>query len=390
MSSAFPAHQALQQQLAELDARALTRRRRVQSRPCGPATLSDGKPLLAFTSNDYLGLANAPELIAAAQEAVARWGVGSGASALVSGHTEAHEALDHALARFVGCQAALSFSTGYLANLAVMPALLGRGDAIFADRLNHASLVDGALLSRAQLLRYTHLDLVMLEKQLAASKAKRKLIVTDSVFSMDGDTAPLPALLALAERYDAWLLVDDAHGFGVLGPQGRGALAEAQLSSPRLILMATLGKAAGVAGAFVAGSQTLIDWLLQTARPYIFTTAPPPMLAATLLRALGLVEHGDARREHLQAMITALQAGLADTRWQLQSSRTAIQPILIGDNALTLRVAQQLEALGIQVPAIRPPTVPQGTSRLRISLSAAHSLADVERLCAALRSLDCA
>ncbi|MDP5239454.1 8-amino-7-oxononanoate synthase [Uliginosibacterium sp. 31-16] len=387
MSRAPTAQLALQQQLADLDARDLLRRRRVQALPCSPATLNDGKPLLAFASNDYLGLANSPELIAAAQDAAMRWGVGSGASHLVSGHTEAHEALDQALADFVGCEAALSFSTGYLANLAVMPSLLGRGDAIFADRLNHASLIDGALLSRADLHRYAHLDMSMLASQLAASTAKRKLIVTDSVFSMDGDIAPLKQLLALAELHDAWLLVDDAHGFGVLGPQGRGALAEAELQSARLILMGTLGKAAGVAGAFVAGTRTVIDWLMQTARPYIFTTAAPPLLAATLLRALQLIEHGDRRREHLQSLIGALHTGLEGTRWQLLSSRTAIQPILIGDNMQALTVARQLEARGIQVPAIRPPSVPAGTARLRVSLSAAHSLDDVQALCTALRAI---
>lgn len=387
MSRAPTAQLTLQQQLAGLEAKDLLRRRRVQTLPCGPATLSEYKPLLAFASNDYLGLANSPALIAATQEAATRWGVGSGASHLVCGHTEAHEALDRALADFVGCEAALSFSTGYLANLAVMPSLLGRGDAIFADKLNHASLVDGALLSRADLQRYNHLDLSMLAGQLAASIAKHKLIATDSVFSMDGDVAPLKQLLALAELHDAWLLVDDAHGFGVLGPQGRGALAEAGLKSARLILMGTLGKAAGVAGAFVAGNRTVIDWLMQTARPYIFTTAAPPMLAATLLRALQLIEHGDERREHLQALIRELHAGLEGTRWQLLSSRTAIQPILIGDNMQALAVAQQLEAHGIQVPAIRPPSVPAGTARLRVSLSAAHTLADVQALCTALRAI---
>ncbi|NSL56794.1 8-amino-7-oxononanoate synthase [Uliginosibacterium aquaticum] len=382
-----PAHEALQAQLAELDAASLKRQHRIQAHACSPATLADGKSLLAFASNDYLGLANAPELIAAAQAAAARWGVGAGASHLVSGHTEAHQALDEALARFTGFEAALGFATGYLANIAVMPALLGRGDAIFADRLNHASLVDGALLSRAELNRYAHCDLTMLGAQLSASRARRKLIVTDSVFSMDGDVAPLAKLLALAEQYDAWLLVDDAHGFGVLGPQGRGALAEAGLSSGRLILMGTLGKAAGVAGAFVAASRTVIDWLLQTARPYIFTTATPPMLAATLQEALTLIAVGDERRAHLQRLIAALTAGLAGTPWQLLPSRTAIQPILIGDNARTLAISQALEAHGLHVPAIRPPTVPQGTARLRVSLSAAHTAEDVARLCSTLHDL---
>ncbi|PLK47551.1 8-amino-7-oxononanoate synthase [Uliginosibacterium sp. TH139] len=382
-----PAHEALQAQLAELDAASLKRQHRIQAHACSPVTLADGKSLLAFASNDYLGLANAPELIAAAQTAAARWGVGAGASHLVSGHTEAHQALDEALARFTGFEAALGFATGYLANIAVMPALLGRGDAIFADRLNHASLVDGARLSRAELNRYAHCDLTMLDAQLSASRARRKLIVTDSVFSMDGDVAPLAKLLTLAEQYDAWLLVDDAHGFGVLGPQGRGTLAEAGLNSGRLILMGTLGKAAGVAGAFVAASRTVIDWLLQTARPYIFTTATPPMLAATLQEALTLIAAGDERRAHLQRLIAALTAGLADTPWKLLPSRTAIQPILIGENARTLAISKALESRGLHVPAIRPPTVPQGTARLRVSLSAAHTAEDVTRLCSTLHDL---
>ena len=388
MPRAHSALQALQDQLAELDTKSLRRRRRVQALPCAPHCRSDGMPMLAFASNDYLGFANAPELIEAAQAAAASWGTGSGASALVCGHSQAHEDLDQSLARFTGFDAALSFATGYLANIAVMPALLGRGDAIFADRLNHASLVDGALLARAELNRYAHCDLDMLERQLAASSVRRKLIVSDSVFSMDGDVAPLSGLLSLAEEHDAWLLIDDAHGFGVLGPQGRGGLAEAGLKSDRLIMMGTLGKAAGVAGAFIAGNQTLIDWLLQSARPYIFTTASPPMLAATLLRSLALIEAADTRRAHLQTLIADLRDGLSATRWQLLESRTAIQPVLIGENERALAVSRALEARGILVPAIRPPTVPQGTARLRISLSAAHSPEDVARLCAALCELD--
>lgn len=388
MPGDFPALQDLESRLAELDSRMLRRHRRIQQQPCGPETLVAERCLLSFASNDYLGLANAPELIEAAQEAAGRWGVGAGASHLVSGHTEIHEHMEARIAAFVGMPAAISFSTGYLANVAVMPALLGRGDAIFADRLNHASLVDGALLARAELNRYAHLDLTTLARQLEASTARRKLIVTDSVFSMDGDIAPLAALLQLAEAHDAWLLVDDAHGFGVLGPQGRGCLAEAGLQSARLILMGTLGKAAGVAGAFVAGHATLIDWLMQSSRPYIFTTAAPPLLAATVVRALQLIEAGDDRRAHLQKLIARLQRGMADSGLKVEASRTAIQPILVGDNARALALSRQLEMRGLQVPAIRPPTVPQGTARLRVSLSAAHSLADVDRLLAALREVE--
>lgn len=384
MSQDFPALQALEAQLAQLDGQALLRRRRIQDLPCGPAARTDGRATLSFASNDYLGLAADAGLVATAAEATLQWGVGSGASHLVSGHSAAHEALEQRLAAFTGFDAALSFATGYLANIAVMPALLSRSDAIFADRLVHASLIDGALLSRAKLHRYPHLDLRALEGQLAASSARNRLIVTDSVFSMDGDVAPLPDLLELASAYEAWLLVDDAHGFGVLGPSGRGALAEAGLNAPNLILMGTLGKAAGVAGAFVAGHATLIRWLQQTARPYIFTTAAPPALAVTLLHALDLIEQGDARRKHLAILISRLREGLAATGWQLTESRTPIQPLIVGDNARALELALALDARGLYVPAIRPPTVPQGSARLRISLSAAHGLADVDRLIAAL------
>jgi 8-amino-7-oxononanoate synthase len=384
MQSQFPAFQALQQQIKALETHSQLRHLRLQTRPCNPAMHSDGHDLLGFSSNDYLGLANHPDLIAAAQEAAARWGIGSGASHLVGGHTEAHQALDETLADFTGFSAALSFSTGYLANLAVMPSLLGREDAIFADKLNHASLIDGALLSRAQLNRYAHLDLEMLERQLANSTARNRLIVTDAVFSMDGDLAPLDELLALADKHDCWLLVDDAHGFGVLGPQGRGSIAEFGLTSLRLILMGTLGKAAGVAGAFVAADQTVIKWLLQTARPYIFTTAMPPMLAATLLRAIDLIKAGDDRRRQIQSLIAHLREGLKQSPWNLLESRTAIQPIVIGDNVRTLAIAQKLEELGFYVPAIRPPSVPKNSARLRVSLSAAHSLEDVGHLCQAL------
>lgn len=378
--------------LAGLDAVGLTRRRRIVTTPCRPeAGLADrSAPVLAFCSNDYLGLAAEPALARAAAEAAGKWGVGSGASHLVSGHTAAHEALEARLAAFVGMDDALYFSTGYMANIGVMPALVGRGDAIFADKVNHASLVDGALLSRADLVRYPHCDLAALEARLAASNAPRKLIVTDSVFSMDGDLAPLPQLLALAEAHRAWLLVDDAHGFGVLGPQGRGSLAHFGLASPRLILMGTLGKAAGVSGAFVAGKQEVIEWLVNTSRSYIFTTGAPPLLAETLLTALDLIEHSDARRAHLAALIARFKAGLQLSRWQLLPSDTPIQPLVIGDNHEALAVSRALDAEGLWVPAIRPPTVPKGAARLRITLSAAHSAEQVDRLVATLNRLEAA
>lgn len=379
----------LQAELAALDDQALRRTRRTLDTPCGPHATVDGRAMLAFCSNDYLGLAGAPQLAHALADGAARWGAGSGASHLVSGHYRVHDELEARLAAFVGMESALYLSTGYLANLGVVPALLGRGDAIFADRLNHASLVDGALLSRATLQRYPHGDLAGLARLLEASDAPRKAIVTDSVFSMDGDLAALAELLALAERHDCWLVVDDAHGFGVLGPQGRGALAAAGLASWRLIYVGTLGKAAGVAGAFVAGQRDVIAWLLQKMRTYIFTTGAPPALAHALLASLELIEHGDERRAQLNALIEQFRAELQLTRWRLLPSTTAIQPVQVGDNAETLALARALWDEGLWVPAIRPPTVPQGTARLRVSLTAAHSAEDVRRLTAALNRLEC-
>lgn len=380
----------LRHDLAALDATALRRGRRRLDTPCGPHAVVDGRPMLAFCSNDYLGLAGEPQLAQALREGAERWGVGSGASHLVSGHYAVHEALEARLAAFVGCERALYFSTGYMANSGVIPALVGRGDAIFADRLNHASLVDGALLSRAELHRYPHADLDALARRLEASGARRKLIVTDSVFSMDGDVAPLAALLALAERFDCWLMVDDAHGFGVLGPHGRGALAEAGLASWRLLYVGTLGKAAGVAGAFVAGEYDAIEWIMQKGRTYIFTTGAPPALAQALLASVDMIEGGEDRRGRLTALIERFRSETRLRRWRLLPSRTPIQPVVIGDNAETLAVARALWDEGLWVPAIRPPTVPQGSARLRVSLSAAHDEADVSRLAAALNRLECA
>lgn len=378
----------LESRLTEHRKSGLWRQRRTAATRCGPLFEQSGQVLLSFASNDYLGLAGSVELQATAAQAATRWGVGSGASHLVSGHTEAHEALERRLASFTGFPASLLFSTGYLANLAVAPALLGRGDVIFADRLNHASLVDAALLSRAELVRYPHLDLDYLARRLADSQAPHKMIISDAVFSMDGDIAPLTALLQLAERYDAWLMIDDAHGFGVLGPDGRGALAEAGLDSPRLILMATLGKAAGVSGAFVAASALVIEWLLQKARPYIFTTASPPLLAECLLQVIDRFEQDAAPRARLQANIERFRRTLDLHRYRLAPSRTAIQPIIIGDNHEAVEAAEALQTRGIFVPAIRPPTVPQGSARLRISLSAAHRDEDIDRLVTALHEIE--
>lgn len=374
--------------LADLEARSLKRARSSLDTPCSPHVRVAGRDLLAFCSNDYLGLASHPALRAALQEGVERWGAGSGASHLVSGHYAVHDQLEARLAAFVGCERALYFSTGYMANLGVLQAFAGRGDTIYSDRLNHASLIDGALLTRATVQRYPHADVAALERLLAKPASGQRLIVTDAVFSMDGDIAPLTQLLELAEGFDAWLVVDDAHGFGVLGPGGRGALAEAGLASWRLLQMGTLGKAAGLSGAFVAGQSEVIEWLLQRARTYVFTTGSPPALAHALLASLDLIERGDTLRAHLAALIDALRSRLELSRWQVLPSRTAIQPVVIGDNAETLAVGRALREEGLWVPAIRPPTVPPGTARLRISLSAAHSFDDVERLATALNRLE--
>ena len=354
----------------------------------------EGREYLSFCSNDYLGLANHPQLIAAVCEGARKYGVGAGASHLISGHFSAHHALEQALARFTGFPQALLFSTGYMANAGVITALAGRGDAIFADKLNHASLNDAALLSRAKFIRYPHLDLAVLERQLAVSRAKHKLVLTDAVFSMDGDIAPVTDLLALCEKYNAWLLLDDAHGFGVLGPQGRGVLAHFNIHSPRIIYMATLGKAAGVFGAFVAAEAEVIETLVQYARSYIYTTAAPPLLSHALLTSLELIEKEEWRRENLVQLIAALKQEMQlpsqsqSLRWKLLPSDTAIQPLLIGESEKALQISEVLRARGILVPAIRPPTVPQGAARLRISLSAMHGMEDVARLGTALRELD--
>ncbi len=375
-------------ELAELDALALRRRRRVLDSPCAPELIVDGRPALAFCSNDYLGLANDPALVAAAQEGARLYGVGSGASPLINGHVRPHAALERRLAEFTGMERALLFSTGYMANLGIVPALAGRGDALFCDRLNHASLIDAARLSHADLNIYPHLDLAALERGLAAAHARRKLVITESVFSMDGDLAPLSDLLALAERHDAWLLVDDAHGFGLLGPQGRGAAAHFGLASPRLIYMGTLGKAAGAAGAFAAGTQEAIEWILQKARTYIFSTGEPALIAHALLKSIDLIEQGNERRGHLARLNALLHSSMKLKRWQLLPSETAIHPLLIGENAETMDVASRLFARGIWVPGIRPPTVPDGTARLRITLSAAHTEAQVARLAETVMELE--
>jgi len=378
---------ALALELAEIESQGLRRTRRLLESPQDARVTVDGRDYVAFCSNDYLGLASHPRLIEAARQGAARYGVGAGASHLILGHSMAHHDLEKRLAAFAGFPRALLFSTGYLANIGAVTALVGREDAVFADRLNHASLNDAVLLSRAAFKRYPHVDLASLERLLAGSTARRRLIVTDAVFSMDGDIAPVPELVALAERYDAWLLLDDAHGFGVLGAEGRGTLAHFNVNSPRVIYMATLGKAAGVSGAFIAGEAEVVETLVQRARAYVYTTATPPLLAHALLESLELVRREEWRRDRLRELVRHLKARLQVRRWRLEPSDTAIQPLIIGANAEAVAVAEALARGGLLVPAIRPPTVPAGTARLRISLSAAHVPDDVERLAAALNAL---
>src|SRR5450830_825763 len=304
-------------ELAALESQHLRRKRRIVAGPQGPHLEVDGRQFLSFCNNDYLGLANHPALIAAAQEGLAHYGLGAAASALISGHSTAHETLEQELAAFVGMPSALSFSNGYMANMGAISALIGAGDSVFSDRLNHASLIDGARLSRAEFKVYPHGDTATLARLLAKCQSPHKLVATDAVFSMDGDIAPLPELLALCEKYDAWMLVDDAHGFGVLGPQGRGSLAHFGIQSQRILYMGTLGKAAGVAGAFVAGDALLIEWLLQRARTYVFTTASPPLLASALLAAVKVMQDEDWRHQHLRELIARLRSSLAGLPWPL-------------------------------------------------------------------------
>lgn len=380
----------LAEQLRKREQQGLRRTRQVADSPQASHITIDGRDYLAFSSNDYLGLANHPELIASACDGARLYGVGAGASHLINGHSVAHHDLEAALAAFTGFPQALLFSTGYMANIGMVTALTGREDAVFADKLNHASLNDAALLSRAQFIRYPHCDLAALEQRLATVQARRKLVISDAVFSMEGDIAPVRRLIALCERYHAWLLLDDAHGFGVLGEQGRGSLflsKNAHSHSPNLVYMATLGKAAGVSGAFVAAQPEVIETLIQSARSYIYTTATPPLLAHALLTSVRLIGQDEWRREALRRNIAQLKQGLQSSLWKLLPSVTPIQPLLIGDSVEAMRISQGLRERGMLVPAIRPPTVPQGTARLRISLSATHQPDDIQRLVRALHDL---
>jgi 8-amino-7-oxononanoate synthase len=371
--------------LAQKQADGLYRRRRTLTSAQGARVVVDGRELLNFCSNDYLGLANHPDVVAALQQAAARYGVGSGASHLVCGHSAEHEALEQELAMFAGRERALLFSTGYMANTGIVQALIGRGDAVFEDRLNHASLIDGGLASGAQFQRYRHNDVAHLKALLENSSADKKLIVTDGVFSMDGDVAPLPELAALARAYDAWLMVDDAHGIGVLGAQGGGVAEHFGLAvSDVPVLMGTLGKGAGSFGAFVAGDAVLIDYLINTARPYIYTTALPPAVAAASRASLVFMRNGQALREKLGSLIRYFREGVNGLGLELMSSDTPIQPIVLGSNDRAMRWSSALEKRGCLVGAIRPPTVPAGQARLRITLTAAHAQADIDYLLQAL------
>jgi 8-amino-7-oxononanoate synthase len=370
--------------LAARHADNLYRQRPLLQSPQGAMVQVDGRAYLAFSSNDYLGLANHPKVVQALQQGASQWGVGGGASHLVIGHSEPHHQLEQALAEFTGRERVLLMSSGYMANLAVITALVGRGDRVLHDRLNHASLLDAGLLSGARFSRYLHNDMASLSQRLQGGQGKT-LLVSDGVFSMDGNLAQLPELAAQAKAHQAWLMVDDAHGFGVLGQTGAGLVEHYGLSSDDVpVLVGTLGKAFGTSGAFVAGSAELIETLIQFARPYIYTTSSSPALACATLASLQLVKTEHWRREHLQQRIQEFRQGAQALGLNLMDSPTPIQPIIIGDSAQAMAISAQLRAQGILVGAIRPPTVAVGSARLRITLSAAHSSAQVQQLLDAL------
>ncbi len=396
----FAKNQILRE-LTELDTQLLRRKIRSVDSPCGTRIQIGGRELQAFCSNDYLGLANHPDLIAALSEGAQRFGVGSGASHLISGHQTIHDALEEKLAQTQALSIpkakALFFSTGYLANISAITALSNlksNTSKIYSAHLNHASLIDGVRLAKGQnnatVFIFDHHNLVALEDELKQDSSQHKLIIIDGVFSMDGDLAPIGSLLQLAERYDALLMVDDAHGFGVLGKHGYGILEDSGLCSERLIYVGTLGKAAGLSGAFVCANELLIEWLIQKARPYIYSTASSPALAYALIRSLELIEGpiGQERRESLRSN-TVLWKQLAQfTHWHLLDSDTAIQPIMIGSNETVLQLAKDLDLAGYWIPAIRPPTVPVGMSRLRMTLSAAHTHDEISALANILLHLE--
>ncbi len=373
----------LESWLRQRRAQGLYRHREVVEGPQGAAVVVEGRRLVNFCSNDYLGLANHPDVVLAWQRGAERYGVGSGASHLICGHLRPHHQLEEELAEFTGRERALLFSTGYQANLGVISALTEPGDRVYQDRLNHASLLDGARLAGARLRRYPHGDTAILARWLARHPAA--LIATDGVFSMDGDLAPLPRLAELAKAHGAWLYVDDAHGFGVLGPDGSGTVAHYRLDQEQVpVLMATLGKAVGVFGAFVAGSQVLIETLIQKARTYVYTTALPPAAAEAVRASLGLIRRQSWRREYLKHLIERFRQGARELNLPLLPSATPVQPLVVGDSQAAVALARKLREQGFWVAPIRPPTVPPGSARLRITLTADHREEQVERLLTAL------
>lgn len=372
------------EEIRQRRAAGLYRSRRLMEGQHQPGMIADGKPVLAFCSNDYLGLASHPSLVEAAKNGLTEDGLGGAASHLICGHHQSHHRLEERLASFTQRESALFFSTGYMANLGVITALAGKGDTIFSDELNHASIIDGCRLSGASVKIYRHGDVDHLQSLLAATDG-HKLVVTDGVFSMDGNVAPLRTLADVCRQHEALLVVDDAHGFGCIGPQGRGAVLAAGLDEQDVpLVVGTLGKALGCSGAFVAGPALLMDYLVQKARSYIYTTAMPPALARAAQVSLALAEQGDQRRSHLQTLITRFRAEAGRLGFELMPSETPIQPIMVGDARQAVAISQALEQQGILVTAIRPPTIPEGASRLRVTFSASHTEADLDRLLQAL------
>lgn len=371
----------LKKTLNERHSTNLYRQRQILDSPQGLQVDIDGKPYINFSSNDYLGLASHPDVIRALCKGSETWGAGSGAAHLVTGHSRAHHILEEELADFTGYERVLLFSTGYMANLGVVSALLKRGDTVYEDKLNHASLVDAGILSRAKLRRYTHVDISMLTELLEQDCKGENLVVTDGVFSMDGDIAPLPQMIKTAHENNAWLVVDDAHGFGVLGKQGRGVVEHYHLASQDVdVLIGTLGKAFGTFGAFVAGDHDLIEYLVQQARSYIYTTALPPAVATATSCSLRLLQKEHWRREKLGELIKRFRTGAKQIGLPLMQSTTPIQPVLCHDSDAALKMSAALREMGFLVSAIRPPTVPEGTARLRVTLSALHTEEHVDQL----------
>ena len=379
--------QSLQRSLEQQKRQHQYRRHRILNSTQTPHVTVNGRKMLNFCSNDYLGLAADPRIADSFKQGIERWGSGSGSAHLVSGHSEAHEYLQKALAEFTGRERALLFSSGYMANLAVLTALPERGDTVIQDKLDHASLIDGAQLGVGSLLRYPHNDLTLARQRLEQAQGKA-LLAVDGVFSMDGDLAPLPELSALCQQHQAWLMVDDAHGLGVLGDSGGGSVQHWGLDQQQApILMGTLGKAFGTAGAFVAGSELLIETLVQKARSYIFTTALPAALAEATMKSLVLVREEHWRRQRLRELVSAFRKEAEYLELPLLPSATPIQPLLAGSAETALEWSRKLEDMGILVAAIRPPAVPQGQSRLRITFSATHTDNDLEQLLGALERL---